>query len=433
MRSLKQLQTKLVHHLRQHFEILEFQCVEDPRKKKNKRWKLEVFLKSALLGVLAACRNLRETEDLTVFLKPSTKRRLKIAGRVPATTMRDALVKIDPNSVRKLLHEHCRSVAELGLLEPTKFPFGILSIDGKTTKIHDTKEAFVQTKTSANNPNYGLLRTLTCCLVSSKSMICLDANPIPAVTNEMGHFQSTVKQLIEAYSDLNLFQLIRTDAGLCSRENGEFLNRNGLNYLFALNAPNSKLHKAAIESLEQLDEQMADVATIDNKGKRRSVIRCLFVCKDFQGSHGWASLKSVFRVLRIVMNKETGKVESTDNRYFISDLPWESLSPEQWLALVRDHWGIENNIHGTIDRDLKEDKRPWIVASGQGFLVVALLRRIALNILSLFRSFNLIERGKSLVNEAWRTLQRLCKFSVVSCSDLDGEESNKRAGAEVPL
>jgi hypothetical protein len=52
----------------------------------------------------------------------------------------------------------------------------------------------------------------------------------------------------------------------------------------------------------------------------------------------------------------------------------------------RMHWGVENNVHNTLDTAFEEDDHPWIEADPKGALIVALLRRIALNLLVLFRS-----------------------------------------------
>ena len=66
-----------------------------------------------------------------------------------------------------------------------------------------------------------------------------------------------------------------------------------------------------------------------------------------------------------------------------------ALSPEQWLCAVRNHWNVDNACHNTWDKIFREDDQPWIVSgrhAPRGAVVVLLLRRIAYNLLALFRA-----------------------------------------------
>ena len=55
----------------------------------------------------------------------------------------------------------------------------------------------------------------------------------------------------------------------------------------------------------------------------------------------------------------------------VSSMSPERLTPEQWMELVRAHWGVENNNHHTLDTAFAEDDRPWIEADANGMLAVA--------------------------------------------------------------
>ena len=74
-----------------------------------------------------------------------------------------------------------------------------------------------------------------------------------------------------------------------------------------------------------------------------------------------------------------------DNRYFLSSLPRCRLTDAHWLLVVRRHWGVET-AHQILDTALSEDEHPWIEAHPRAALVVAILRRIAYTLLTLFRS-----------------------------------------------
>ena len=72
-----------------------------------------------------------------------------------------------------------------------------------------------------------------------------------------------------------------------------------------------------------------------------------------------------------------------EERYFIASLPSSRLSPEQWLLVVRRHWGVET-AHQALDVSFKEDKRPIILENPRATVVVAMLRRIASTLLTTF-------------------------------------------------
>lgn len=63
---------------------------------------------------------------------------------------------------------------------------------------------------------------------------------------------------------------------------------------------------------------------------------------------------SVVRSQRTV--KKTGQ-SSTESRYYLSSVPAEEYSPEQWLGLIRGHWGgVEIRNHWRRDALMGEDR-----------------------------------------------------------------------------
>ncbi|MBK8997935.1 MAG: transposase family protein [Myxococcales bacterium] len=69
----------------------------DPRDPGGRRWQLGRLLASALLGLVAGSRSLREVEQLTAELTPAVRAKLGIPRRVPDTTLRDALSSLEPD------------------------------------------------------------------------------------------------------------------------------------------------------------------------------------------------------------------------------------------------------------------------------------------------------------------------------------------------
>ena len=97
---------------------------------------------------------------------------------------------------------------------------------------------------------------------------------------------------------------------------------------------------------------------------------------------------------------------------------------------MRLHWGVENNCHHTLDTAFEEDDRPWIESDPRGMLVVALLRRLAYNLLTLFRSVT--QRSEDRRATPWLDLLRWFYNAIISATDADLSELRPRPLARAP-
>lgn len=123
-----------------------------------------------------------------------------------------------------------------------------MSLDGKVTALECWDDRLIQRQIPEQGDPYGLMRTVTCSLVTAPGRPCIDAIPIPAQTNEMGHFQTCLRSLIKAYGDL--FRVVSYDAGALSRENGDAVVNSGKDYLFRLRGEQRTMFELADELLE---------------------------------------------------------------------------------------------------------------------------------------------------------------------------------------
>jgi len=90
---------------------------------------------------------------------------------------------------------------------------------------------------------------------------------------------------------------------------------------------------------------------------------------------GWKGLRSLAAVTARRVDKKTGG-ESLETRFYIASL---EPDPKAILAAVRAHWGIENNLHWTMDVTFDEDRcRTRKDASPLNF---AIIRHTGYNIL----------------------------------------------------
>ena len=102
----------------------------------------------------------------------------------------------------------------------------------------------------------------------------------------------------------------------------------------------------------------------------------------------WIGLRSIAAVTARRIDKKSGR-ESLETRYFITSL---EPDPKAILAAMRAHWGIENNLHWTMDVTFDEDRcRTRKDASPLNFAVI---RHTGYNLLSADKSRGSMRRKR---------------------------------------
>jgi hypothetical protein len=363
-----------------------------------------------IVGLAAGCRSLADVESLTSDLSGAARRLLGLNRRVPDTTLRDLVTSLDPHEVRGRLHVMVRAAHRRKALAPDRLPIGVLAMDGKCTALDGCDDFYAQRQTS-NGAVVGVLRTVTCALVSSRGTPVVDAIPLPASTNETGHFEHGLRAVCSAYHGLDLFRLVTYDAGACSEHNARVVRELGLHYLFGLKGTQPTLLGEAEALLGTLRPEQAMASTEDVLGGGRRCIRRLYATEELAGAHDWEHLRMVLRVESETLDRSGQRIAHED-RYFVSSLPASRLSAQQWLRVVRLHWAVENDVHHTLDTAFAEDDHPWLDTHPRGALVVALLRRIAYNLVALFRSVT--QRSAQQRGAPWRALLRALERTLLA-------------------
>lgn len=250
-------------------------------------------------------------------------------------------------------------------------------------------------------------------LLSSLVPTCIHVAPIPPETNEDGFFRQLVDQLLQLYAEIDLFRLVVADAGSCSLGNANHVRRKQLHYLFTLNEKQPTL---VAEAARFLGSQPDTKAVAVNEESVRGGIerRTLFVTTDMSGYHEWTHLAVVLRVRRQRWDTE-GHLEFDHERYFMTSLRYEALEPEQWLMLIRRYWSsVESGVHKVLDVALEEDEHPWIRQDDQGALNLLILRRMAYNLLALFRGRT--QRSEERRGAPWKRVMELFHDSLISAT-----------------
>ena len=398
--TVARLTRRLAGLLGRRLDEVRLDEVEDPRDPRGQRWELGTLLTAAVAGLAAGARSTAEVERITERMPRAMRRWLKIPRRVPDTTLRDTLCCLEPEQVVGRLHAVVRAAHRRKALELDVLPFGVLSLDGKATSIASCDDRYAQRQTGQDGaPLVGLVRSVTATLVSSCARPCIDVVSIPAHTNEMGAFRTALAHVMQAYAGLDLFRLVAYDAGAASLDNANAVLEQSLHYLFCLRSTQPTLYEAARQWLGTRSYDQADHVDVCHE-RGHIVTRQLFLGAASDAPEGWQHLRTIIRIKTVITDKQ-GRLVSAEDRYLMSSLATDRLTPEQWQALVRRRWGVEVT-HQVLDTAFAEDDHPWIEQDPRGLLVVAILRRIAYTLLTLFRSVT--QRSDDRRSVPWKHL-----------------------------
>jgi hypothetical protein len=99
------------------------------------------------------------------------------------------------------------------------------------------------------------------------------------------------------------------------------------------------------------------------------------------GYLNWPDVAQVMLFEKRVIHTNTGEVV-TSQQYAITSLPRSQAGAQQLLALRRQHWSIENNLHYPRDKWFGEDASR--IRSGQAPRLMASWRNLLLSLLRTF-------------------------------------------------
>lgn len=176
---------------------------------------------------------------------------------------------------------------------------------------------------------------------------------------------------------------VTADAMHGQRATAEQVTAQGGHDVLALKGNQPALHEEVQRCLEDARTPLARARTVD-AGHGRVEEREMAVSTDvawLQARHHWPGLAAVGKLTgrRTATGAAGGlPIPSVETRYFLLSQP---LPPERFGAVVRSHWGIENQLHWVLDVVLHEDDARTRKDHGPENLAV--LRRLALNLAKL--------------------------------------------------
>ena len=350
-----------------------FWDVYDPRGE-NVRHRLSDIITIVLLAVIAGNDDypsiVEYARDKEAFLRTF----LKLPAGIPScSTFRRVMGRLEPSQLEEVLVKwvglFCKS------LEGKQ-----VALDGKTLR-RSFDHAWKQLG----------LHVVTAWCVEDELVIAQQA--VGEKSNEIPTVPAILKTL-----DIK-GAVVTADAMNCQKKTADTVVARGGDYILGVKSNQPALEKqvaglmneALLEGFEGIEHSKS--VTYD-RAHGREELRRVYASSELVRYVGeranWPGLKSIIMV--ISERKETGKPPTVERRYYISSLPADDA--ERLGKLIRGHWEIENAQHWCLDTQFREDESR--VRAGHGDENLAVMRRIALNLLKRDKTVKVGIRSKRL-------------------------------------
>lgn len=326
-----------------------FSVLDDPRKGRNVQHKLEDII---ILSIIACIGGAEGWEEIEEFGKSKQEFFASILGLphgIPShDTIRRVFTLLDPSSF-----ENCFKSWTNSLRKKKK---GVVAFDGKTLRrSHDRAKGkpplhMVSAWSSANHIVLGQLA------VGDKT------NEITAIPELMG--------LLDLKGTIVTIDAMGTQTAIAEK-----IRKKKADYILALKGNQGYLRELVESGFK---DRLANLSheTVEKDHGRIETRRCHVINQiDWMDEEKdrWKEMNSIIKIDSI---RERGNEITEETRYYISSLKENAALISN---SIREHWGIENKVHWSLDVTFREDEsRKRAGRSAENFAVI---RRIALNLL----------------------------------------------------
>jgi len=341
--------TPSVASIKNHFRRL-----HDPRVQGCTKHLLIDLLVLALCGVIANCD---DWPDIALYARQRAswfRRFLRLPGGIPAhDTFERVFAALNPQALQACCLTWLRAVAGLAGLEH-------IAIDGKSLR-------------GSAHGKLGALHLVSAW--ATQAHVSLGQVAVEGRGNEI----TAIPKLLELL-DLD-GALVTIDAIGCQKGIAEKIIGRGGDYVLVVKANQESLlrdiQQAVTQALDgELPAGKVRQCTTTDRGHGRSEQRHCVIIEDLRGIGERAAWPQL-RVVGMCYRERTAHGQTTaEVCYFIGS---RRMAARRYLAALRNHWRIENNLHWQLDVSFHEDASR--VENRHGAANLALFRKLALSLL----------------------------------------------------
>ena len=355
-----------------------FGDLEDPR---IDRTKLHKLLDILVIAICAAICGADNWEDVAAFGEAKLawfKTFLEVPNGIPShDTFNRVFARLDPQQFQTCF---------IGWITATSAVIGgqVIALDGKVLR-------------RSHDKGVGQAAIDMVSAWASANRLVLGQVKVDDKSNEI----RAIPQLLRALEVSGC--IVTIDAMGCQTEIAEIIVEQGADYVLALKDNQGQLFEDVQLLFDDLERSGYRAYGFDyertvNKEHGRLEIRECWTISDpdllchLRGFSKWKKLQTVSRIRS---QRWVSEDKSCEDRYHITSI----TGAKRVLAAVRSHWGIENELHWTLDIAFDEDH--CRVRKDHGPENLAVLRHIALNLLKQEKTCQRSIRGKRLL-AGWR-------------------------------
>lgn len=296
--------------------------VNDPRRQwGNKRHKLSDILVIGFLTIVCGGEDFTDMEDFGIEREEWLRTFMELPNGIPdSDTFRRVLERVDAQELAEKLREW---------LDMHRVGRSVVSVDGKT----------IRGSKSAEHKAYHVVSAFV-----GENRITLGEIKVDEKSNEI----TAVPELLDMLDIEGA--IITADAMSCQTKIAAKIVEKQADYVVGLKGNQSSLRDDVSLYFEEFMDECAKSNTLE-KGHGRIEKREYYLQTDIDWlsqKPDWEGLNGIGAVRSTVEEKSETR---TETRYFITSL----TDVNEFAQAVREHWGIENQLHWCLDVIFRED------------------------------------------------------------------------------
>lgn len=336
--------------------ITHFSTIQDPRIDRCKKHQLIDILFLSICAVMSGAEGWEDIEDFGLAKLDWLQKYLAFSNGIPKhDTIARVLSRLNPVTIQECFVRWVKDIAQ-------QVEGDVIAIDGKSARRTFTTK-------DRDNPLH-MVSAWSC-----TNGIVLGQQKVDDKSNEI----TAIPKLLELLNVKGC--TVTLDAMGTQHQIAKQIVDKGADYVMALKGNQGQLnddvqawfHKAWREKYQFIPHSMYEHT---DAGHGRVEVR---KCTQLEMQQSWLSdvdqWSHIKTVVCIEAQRHIDDKVTTESRYYISSL---ELNAERLNSIIRNHWGVENSLHWTLDMTFNEDDSR--IRRGNAAEVMNAFRKIALNI-----------------------------------------------------